>query len=503
MATTPAILGTLALDRRAPVSLQTQLYRTLREAVLGGRLRPGLRLPATRVLARDLGIARNTVVAVFEQLVAEGYLEARVGAGTVVATIRPETLLHAAPAAKRAPLGPAPSLSRRGAALAKVRRTSGAAIESRAFQVGLPAVDAFPTETWARLVARRARMPAQSAFGYDHAAGHPALREAIAGYLGAARAVVCEPEQVIVVAGAQAGLALACHALLDPGDRAWIEEPGYLGARGALLAASATLVPVPVDGEGIDVAAGARRAPHAQLVYASPSHQMPLGVTTSLPRRLALLDWAARAGAWVLEDDYDSEFRYGGRPIAAMQGIDGAGRVIYLGGFSKTMFPALRVGYLVVPRPLVDPFTVAMRHTGHSAAVVVQAALADFILEGHFAAHVRRMRTLYAARQARLVRAAQRHLGGLLDIAPSEAGMHLVGWLPKGVDDVEAARRAGAEGVIARPLSVHCLERPTRPGLLLGYAGTPEREIDRGVEQLARALSAGRRRPETRVRSRA
>jgi GntR family transcriptional regulator/MocR family aminotransferase len=316
---------------------------------------------------------------------------------------------------------------------------SAAAIESRAFQVGCPR-STFPTETWARLLARRARTSAQSAFGYDHAAGHPALREAIAGYLGAARGVVCEPEQVIVVAGAQAGIALACHALLDPGDAAWIEEPGYLGARGALLAASAALVPVPVDDEGIDVVEGARRAPHARLVYASPSHQLPLGVTTSLPRRLALLDWAARAGAWVLEDDYDSEFRYGGRPIAAMQGIDAAGRVIYLGGFSKTMFPALRVGYLVVPPALVDPFTVVMRHTGHSAPVV-QAALADFILTDT-CRHVRRMRAL-CGRQGRSC--APRSDGWDARGAPRKPAC-ISSRLPKGVDDVAAARRAGRKG---------------------------------------------------------
>ena len=487
MANAPAILGTIALDRRARVPLQAQLYRALREAILQGRLAPGLRLPATRTLARDLGVARNTIVSVFEQLVAEGYLEARIGAGTCVAAIGPEALLHATPLARRAAAGVAPRLSRRGEALASVRRASGAG-DARAFVLGLPALDAFPTTTWARRLTRRARTPTRSAFGYDWATGHPALREAVAAYVGAARGVVCRPEQVIVVAGAQAGLDLACHVLLDPGDPAWIEEPGYLGARGALVAASARLVPVPIDAEGFDAAEGARRAPDARLAYVSPSHQLPLGVTTSLPRRLALLEWARRAGAWILEDDYDSEYRYGGRPLAAMQGIDAGGRVIYVATFSKTMFPALRVGYVIVPPALVEPFSVALRHTGHSAPLVVQAALADFLAEGHFAAHVRRMRTLYAARQARLLRAARRHLGELLPLAPSEAGMHLVGDLPAGTDDVALAARAAAAGVAVRPLSAHYLERPARSGLLLGYAGVPEREIDRGAELLAGAL---------------
>jgi GntR family transcriptional regulator/MocR family aminotransferase len=484
----PAILGTLALDRRAAAPLQAQLYRALREAVLSGRLPADTRLPASRVLARDLRVARNTVVAVFDQLVGEGYLEARVGAGTRVARIRPEAMLHARPSPTRVTTpGPAPGLSRRGATLARVRRASGEP-DVRAFQVGLPAVETFPLEVWAKLLARRARTWTRSVLSYHYAAGHPALREAIAAYLGAARGVVCRPGQVIVVAGAQAGLDLACRLLLDAGDAAWIEEPGYIGARGALLAADARLVPVPVDDDGLDVEAGARFGAGAKLVYASPSHQLPLGVTMSLPRRLALIDWAARVGAWILEDDYDSEYRYDGRPLSAMQGIDAVGRVIYVGTFSKTMFPALRVGYLVVPESLADAFTTALRHTGHSAAVVVQAALADFITEGHFAAHVRRMRTLYARRQARLLRAADRQLRDLLTITPADAGMHVVGRLPAGVDDVAAAAAARDAEVAVRPLSIHYLGDRRRHGLVLGYAGVPEREIDRGVERLARAL---------------
>jgi GntR family transcriptional regulator / MocR family aminotransferase len=488
MATAPTILGTLALDRDAETPLQAQLYGALREAVLGGRLAPGTRLPPSRVLARDLGVARNTVVAVFEQLAGEGYLEARVGAGTAVARLRPEALLHARPASRVAIPGPAGALSRRGDALARVRR-GGGEVDVRAFQVGLPAVDRFPVDVWAKLLARRAKTATRIAMSYQYAAGHPALREAIATYVGAARGVVCRPSQVIVVAGAQAALDLACRMLLDDGDAAWIEDPGYLGARGALVAAGARLVPVPVDDEGLDVDAGARLGPTAKLVYASPSHQLPLGVTMSLSRRLALIAWAARAGAWILEDDYDSEYRYRGRPLSAMQGIDAAGRVLYVGTFSKTLFPAIRVGYLIVPEPLVEPFTIAMRNTGHSAPAVVQAALADFLADGHYAAYVRRTRTLYASRQARLVRRAEQHLRGLLTVPPSDAGMHLLGRLASGIADVAAAEAAVAAGVAVRPLSVHQLGARPAQGLLLGYAGVPEREIDRGVERLAIALA--------------
>ncbi len=252
----------------------------------------------------------------------------------------------------------------------------------------------------------------------------------------------CEASQVIVVNGAQQAVDLAARVLLDPGDTAWVEDPGYQGARGALIAAGIRLAPVPVDAEGLDVRRGARAAPGARLVYVTPSHQYPLGVTMSLNRRLALLEWASASGAWILEDDYDSEYRYAGRPLAALQGLDTAGRVIYVGTFSKVLFPALRLGYLVVPPELVDAFVAARALADRHSPSVTQAALADFIDGGHFARHVRRTRALYAERQAALVRAAQRTLGGLLEVAPAEAGMHLMGWLPVGVDDRVAARAA-------------------------------------------------------------
>jgi GntR family transcriptional regulator / MocR family aminotransferase len=487
-----AVLGTLSLERGGE-PLHRQLYGALRDAILAGRLRPGTRLPATRTLARDVGAARNTVVTAFEQLVAEGYLESRVGDGTRVAAVLPETLLHARRTRVTAPpRGAAPVLSSRGTAMVAARRPTPDP-SRRAFQPGLPAVDLFPRDVWARLLARRARLPGRGNMGYAHATGLPVLREAIAAYLGPARGVACDPSQVIIVAGSQAGLDLSCRLLLDAGDPAWIEEPGYLGARGALLAAGARLVPVPIDGEGIDVDAGASTSRGTRLVYVTPSHQFPLGVTMSLARRLKLLAWAAQAGAWVLEDDFDSEFRYAGRPVAAMQGLDAAGRVVYLGTFSKTLFPALRVGYLVVPAALVDAFTVAVRLTGHQVATDLQAALADFIVEGHFAAHVRRMRALYAARQDRLVRALRRRLDGLLAVDARDGGMQVAGMLPPDADDAAASRAANAEDVIAPPLSLYHVGLPVRRGLHLGYAGVPEREITTGVERLARALERWRR----------
>jgi GntR family transcriptional regulator/MocR family aminotransferase len=322
------------------------------------------------------------------------------------------------------------------------------------------------------------------------------LRETIAAHLGEARAVRCEASQVIVVTGAQQAVDLAARVLLDPGDTAWVEDPGYQGARGALVAAGIRLAPVPVDREGLDVRRGAREGPGARLVYVTPSHQYPLGVTMSLNRRLALLEWASASGAWILEDDYDSEYRYAGRPLAALQGLDTAGRVIYAGTFSKVLFPALRLGYLVVPPDLVDAFVAARALADRHSPSVTQAALADFIDGGHFARHVRRTRALYAERQAALVRAARRSLGGVLEVAPAEAGMHLMGWLVAGLDDRAAARAALTRNVDAPPLSgfrVRPARRGERGGLVLGYAAYTPREIDDACGRLAAALRGVRR----------
>jgi GntR family transcriptional regulator / MocR family aminotransferase len=486
-------IGTLGLERTSSVPLYRQLYEGLREAILSGRLRPGTRLPSTRVLAGDLQASRNTVLTAFGQLLAEGYVEGRVGAGTTVARTLPETLLRAGPEAARIGRpGRRPRLSRRGALLVGTRAALGrGAIAAHPFRPGLPGLDAFPFDLWTRLVARRWRRAPRQLLDYGDPAGYGPLREAIAGYLGEARAVRCDASQVIVVTGAQQAVDLAARVLLDPGDTAWVEDPGYQGAWGALVAAGIRLAPVAVDGEGLDVRRGARRAPSARLVYVTPSHQYPLGLTMSLKRRLALLEWANASGAWILEDDYDSEYRYAGRPLAALQGLDPAGRVIYAGTFSKVLFPALRLGYLVVPPGLVDAFVAARALTDRHSPSVTQAALADFLDGGHFARHVRQTRALYAERQAALVDAARRLLGGRLEVAPAEAGMHLTGWLPAGMDDRQAARAAIAHDVDAPPLSSYRI-RPGRPGerggLVLGYAAYTAREIEEACARLARAF---------------
>jgi GntR family transcriptional regulator / MocR family aminotransferase len=490
--------ATLVLDHVLSTPLYRQLYERMRGAILMGQLTAGTRLPSTRALARELGVARNTVMLAYGQLLAEGYLESKVGYGTVVARTLPETLLHVPVAALHPPapvqeqVHHAP-LSQRGMALAHAPYIPRQLLTAEgqplmAFRAGIPALDAFPHKLWAQLVARRVRHSLHRLFVYQEPAGYRPLREAIASHLGMTRGVRCTADQVLIVAGAQGGFDLAARLLLDPADAAWVEDPGYPGAHGALLGAGARLVPVPVDREGLVVAAGIARCPHARLASVTPSHQAPLGVTLSLARRLALLQWASQQSAWILEDDYDSEYRYAGHPLEALQGLDHANRVIYVGTFSKVLFPALRLGYLVVPPELVKAFIAARRFVDGHVSALEQAALADFMLEGHFTRHLRRMRTLYAERRAALIAEIQHHLGDLLEIQPSEVGMHLVAWLPPGMDDQAAARQAAAHRVDTVAISSCGKEPMPRGGLILGYAAVPEHEMREGVRRLAAAL---------------
>jgi GntR family transcriptional regulator/MocR family aminotransferase len=484
--------GLIALDAGSETPLYRQLYNYLRKSILTGQLAPGTRLQSSREIAKELDVSRNTVVNAFEQLLAEGYLEGQVGSGTYVSRALPEELLNVKTMTRRSYTragGKGQRLSERGKVFAAFAPSVPRAPEKvRPFQSGVPALDSFPFEAWSKLASRHWRRPANSLLAYGEPQGHAPLRRAVASYLGVARAVRCTPEQVIIVDGAQMAFDLIARVLLDPGDTAWMEEPGYLGARMALVASGARLVYVPVDAEGLDVAAGAELDPNARLIYVTPSHQFPLGMTMSLPRRLALLEWASRVGAWVMEDDFDSEYRYEGRPIASLQGLDNDGRVVYIGTFSKFLFPSLRLGYIVAPPALVDAFIAARAMVGRHSPSVEQAILTDFIEEGHFGRHIRRMRLLYAERQTLLINALQKECGDLLEVEPAAGGIQLVAWLPDGLDDVEVSREAAARGLETRPMSIFYAGKPPRAGLELGYAAFNRNEIRKGAAQLSAVI---------------
>jgi GntR family transcriptional regulator / MocR family aminotransferase len=465
-----------------------ELARAFRAAILAGQLAPGTRLPATRELAVTLGIARTTVVNVFEQLQAEGYVTSRVGDGTYVTSTLAATRPAIVPTEQRPQTGRSPS--RRGLIIAGTPLMTTPDTAPRPFRSGVPALDAFPFDVWSRLTHRWVRQPPPALLSYADPAGYRPLREAIAAYLVASRGVRCTADQVLVVAGSQQAIDLAARVLIDPGDAVWVEDPSYLAGRGALAAAGATLVPVPLDREGLDVVAGKAQNPTARMAYVTPSHQYPLGVTMSLSRRQALLAWAAQGGAWVLEDDYDSEYRYAGPPLGALQGLDTSDRVIYIGTFSKVLFPALRLGYMVVPPDLVGVFTQARAFSDRCAPGLEQAVVTDFLADGHFARHIRRMRALYRSRQETLVAAVRRWLGGLLSVEPSDAGMHVVGWLPPGEDAIAVARRAREVEVEVAMLSTFALNTTVLPGLVMGYTATPAEEIERAVRRLATVLKA-------------
>lgn len=483
----------LRLDPRSREPLQQQIRAGIRRAVLEGVLRPGMRVPSSRALAVDLGVSRTTTLLATEQLVAEGYLTTARGSGTFVAQELPDDMPRAETPDRPQELRH-PPLSRRGAALIGTRpaahRVGG---PPRPFRLGIPALDLFPVRVWSQMAARRLASASASQLDYGEPSGLLALREAIADHVRAARGTRCSAEQVVVTAGAQRAMHLVCQLLLDPGDEAWMEEPGYPGAYNALAAAGARIRQAPVDADGLDVAALARRRGRARLAYVTPSHQFPLGVPMSLPRRLALLQWASASGAWVIEDDYDSEFRLGSRPIPCLHGLDVDGRVIYVSSFSKTLFPALRLGFLIVPDDLRGPLLAARRAAEMHPPRFEQAVLADFMLSGHYERHVRRMRATYRERLEALVAAARRHCAGALRLRPTRTGLHAVADLA-GADAEAVFQQAAQRRVEVMPLSAYCYGRWRAPNaLVLGFGGVRPDASEAGMERLASAIDAARR----------
>lgn len=491
----------LVEKKSSSAPLHRQIYEAMRKAIIKSDYRAGAKLPSTRALAVQLGVSRMTVVVAYDQLYAEGYLEGKSGSGTYVAAELPEELLQTyesnrQKAAEKSDSASRPlNLSAHGKWLAETRYPDVLRVERttkfRPFQHGLPAVDEFPFGIWSRIANKWHRNPPRELLGYGEPAGYRPLREAIAAHLQSARGVNCNYTQVIITSGAQHALTLAAKVFLEQGDTAWIEDPCYLGAKATLLAAGTNLVPVPVDADGFDVQAALLKNKNAKFVYVTPSHQYPLGVTMSLSRRLSLIEWARTADAWIVEDDYNSEYRYGGRPLASLQGLDRNGRVIYIGTFSKTIFPSVRIGCLVVPRDLAEIFAVARSLGDLHSPLIDQAILAEFIAEGHFARHIRRMRKLYEHRQQILIEEVRKHLGGLLELQKSDAGMHLVGWLPKEINAEAVAEKAAAQNLKVSPIAAYSFSEPAPNGLILGYTSFNEREIKTGVKKLAVILKSG------------
>ncbi len=471
-----------------------QIYEAIRRAILSGKLVSGTRLPASRNLAKQLSVSRITVVTAYEQLLAEGYLEGKVGAGTFVASKIPEDLLQISPKEnknKESDISPeAVNLSTFARRLkdTKIPRFQSSA-DSLPFKNGLTAISEFPFDIWEKIAVRVYRQSRYKISGYGAASGYLPLREAVAAHFAATRGVHCDIEQILITNGAQQALDLIGRILLDAGDKVWLEDPCYQEARGIFHANGAEIIPVPVDVEGFDLGEAARQSDAAKLVYITPSCQYPTGVTMSLARRLNLLEWARKNSAWIIEDDYNSEFRYAGRPLASLQNLDNFGRVIYVGTFSKTIFPALRLGCVIVPKNLIESFTAARSLSDWHSPIFEQAILADFISEGHFARHLRRMRTLYEKRQNILVTEAEKNLRGLLKVSKTQSGMHLIGWLAEGFNEIEVAEKASKNGLNVTPLSSYCIKNNLPPGIILGYTGFDEKQIVQGIEKLKQILT--------------
>ncbi|MDR3400667.1 MAG: PLP-dependent aminotransferase family protein [Pandoraea sp.] len=458
--------------------LYWQLYRRYRDAIASGKLRSGDRVPSVRSLASELNLARGTVELAYQMLTSEGYFSPRGAAGTFVS---PRLEHLGEPSPLKVPTTPPPMP-------ANGQMAVGA---PRPFQLGLPALDAFPRKTWARLAARHLRALDLPSMAYPESAGYGPLRHAIATYLGISRGIACTADQVFVTAGYRAGLDLVCRTLLKPGDEGWFEDPGYLFARQFLRAAGMRLTPIPVDDEGLDVSYGIQHAANARFAIVTPTHQSPTGATLSLPRRLALLDWAGQQNAWIVEDDYDSEFRYHGRPVPALKSLDHNSRVLYTGTFSKVLFPGLRLAYLVVPVAHIDRFRETASLLGGAGPISVQATVADFMEHGHFARHLRKMRALYAERRGFLVDALDHVFGDDLFVQPQAGGIHALAYLHSSLaplGDAPLANAAHSLGLAVHALSLWQLHGSPRNGLLMGFANIAD--PDTALDLCQRLLAA-------------
>ena len=474
-------LDIMSVDRQSDEPMHRQIYSALRRYILEGQIQAQTLLPSTRSLAEDLKVGRNTVIAAYDQLLSEGFIEARGGSGTWVAPIQ-QNRNAAAPSKLQCN---SRRLSRRGQTIVngpQPPRNAGVIN----FHPGVPETASFPFSIWSSLLVRNSRSRDEALLGYLSFAGHPGLRQTIASNISLSRGISCTADQVIVVTGAQAALDLVSRVLTDEGDHVWMEEPGYLGAKSAFLAAGAQLAPLKVDRRGWNLSDP--DLPRPRLIYVTPSCQWPFGTIMRIEERLQLLDIAERSGAWIVEDDYDGEYRFRGRPVPALRGLDHTDRVVYIGSFGKTLIPALRIGYLIVPRELSESFDRAVSITGQFAPLILQATVADFIKQGYFATHLKRMRRLYARRQANFVKLCEEHLGDWISVHENDSGMQLLGSFKRPFKDSDVVAAALREGLDVQGISINYHSTEPEHGLLLGYAAMDDRQILRAVLALRAAF---------------
>jgi GntR family transcriptional regulator / MocR family aminotransferase len=482
------VLLDIAVDRTSAVPLQRQVYLGIRRLILTGRLKPGARLPSTRFLANELSLARTTVLDAFVQLIFEGYLQGKVGSGTRVSSHIPHDVQTLAFVTEQYPV---PSLHRKPRI---ARRTAPFALQRvakpiRPLRPGLPDIESLPLDLWSRLTAKHWRRAASQFYDHADSLGYLPLRKAICDYVSGLRGVRCDPDQVIITAGAQQALYLCAKALLDPRESVWMEDPGYPRARMAFTSAQLRVVSVAVDPNGMKSAAASKKTPTPQMIYVTPSFQCPLGYTMSLARRFDLLRIAASTNAWILEDDYFSEFRFGTSPVASLQSLDRNERVIYIGNFSKNVVPFLRIGFLVAPKSIVHTLRLARTSVSRQPPGIDQAALAEFIADGHLEHHIRVTLQIYRERRRVLVDTIRQYGDGVLEVSDDGGvGMYLVAWLPAGVDDRSAAGIASAAGIDTVPLSNFASRKLHRSGLVLGYSGYAPQMIREAAQRLCEAL---------------
>ncbi|MFD1156663.1 MocR-like pyridoxine biosynthesis transcription factor PdxR [Roseovarius aestuarii] len=483
-----ALLHGFSVDRASPVPIYRQLDAALRRFILDGTLRPAQKLPSTRELAQDLNVSRITVKSVYEQLVAEGYAEARTGAGTFVAQGLDPDYAPSFRLPRRRAKPPEIEISDH----AKMITSSKASIrhgKTDGFRPGVPALDVFPVKAWNKYIFDAMTSHERRNLSYGPVTGSAALRQAVSRHLADARGMQADPDQIVITSGAQQAFVMIAFVLLDRGETVWYENPGHIAGRDIMQAMGARVAPVPIDSEGLDLDVAMSRYPNPTVIFTTPSHQQPLGTTMSLVRRLALLNYAQENGAWIIEDDYDSEFRYRGRPLPALSALDTERRVFYVGTFSKSMFASMRLGYIVVPPGLVDTFAKARNLLGQSSSAVVESAMAQFMDDGRFVEHIRKMRRVYRERRDILYDCLLRDCADHLDVQPTDAGMHMLAWLKRGIDDQTAHSALLDAGIESLPLSVYTSEPIERQALVLGFSGVGEKRIPNLVSRMAKALA--------------